>query len=148
MNSSNLKRLRKFSKLTQEEVAERLNVSRQSIVKWESGESLPDIDNCIALSKLYDVSLDELVTYIKEPDSKIKPKGKHIFGVAKINEKRQIVLPEKLCEVFDLKNNDKLLLLGDESQGIAMIKLDGFFQFTSEILKAIKETDPDKKESE
>lgn len=53
--------LRKKAGLSQEELAERLDVSRQAVSKWECGESLPDTDNLITISKLYGVSLDELV---------------------------------------------------------------------------------------
>lgn len=147
MNPTNLKKLRKSARLTQEAVAERLNVSRQSVAKWESGESLPDIDNCIALARLYNVTLDDLVTYAKNPDQEKKPAGKHIFGVAKINEKGQITLPEKACRVFDLKPGDKLLLLGDEAQGIAMCKLNRFFAFTSTIMEMIQKEELENEET-
>ncbi len=53
--------LRKKAGLSQEELAEKLDVSRQAVSKWECGESLPDTDNLITISKLYGVSLDELV---------------------------------------------------------------------------------------
>lgn len=53
--------LRKKSGMSQEELAERLGVSRQAVSKWECGESLPDTDNLITIAKLYGVSLDELV---------------------------------------------------------------------------------------
>lgn len=53
--------LRKKHHLSQEELAEKLGVSRQAVSKWECGESLPDTDNLITISKLYGVSLDELV---------------------------------------------------------------------------------------
>ena len=53
--------LRKQANLSQEDLAERINVSRQAISKWERGEAYPDIENLIALSKLFDVSLDFLV---------------------------------------------------------------------------------------
>lgn len=43
--NENLKYLRKEEKMTQENLAERLNVSRQAVTKWESGQSLPDIEN-------------------------------------------------------------------------------------------------------
>lgn len=145
INTSNLKKLRKSIKLTQEDVAERLNVSRQSVAKWESGESLPDIDNCILLAKLYNVSLDDLVKCAKYDDSSA-PKGKHMFGVLKIDSKNRIVLPEKAMDVFELKAGDKLLLMGDEAQGLAMVKLNGFLAATAEIMRVIKETDPDESE--
>lgn len=143
MNTKGLKALRKNAKLTQEDVAEKLNVSRQTVAKWESGESLPDIDSCILLSKLYRVSLDDLVRYAKKPDDSTAPAGKHMFGVVKIDEKGRIFLPKNARDVFDLKVGDKLLLMGDEQQGLAMVKLNGFLSATAEIMKIIKETDID-----
>lgn len=53
--------LKKRNGFTQEDLAERLNISRQSISKWERGEALPDIENLIELSKLYGVTIDELI---------------------------------------------------------------------------------------
>ena len=100
INTSSMKKLRKSAKLTQEQVAERLNVSRQTVAKWETGESLPDIDNCIALAQLYRVSLDDLVNYAKNPTSSNAPAGKHIFGVVKVDEKGRIVIPEKARDIF------------------------------------------------
>ena len=60
--------LRKNAGLSQEELAEKLGVSRQAVSKWECGESLPDTDNLITISKLYGVSLDALVGNV--PDEK------------------------------------------------------------------------------
>jgi len=53
--------LRKQKGFSQEELANRLNVSRQTISKWEVGESTPDLENLVAISELFEVSLDELV---------------------------------------------------------------------------------------
>ena len=53
--------LRKQKGLSQEELANRLNVSRQTISKWEVGDSTPDMEKLIAISDLFGVSLDELV---------------------------------------------------------------------------------------
>ena len=50
--SANLRYLRNKQKLTQEEVAERIGVTRQAVAKWENGDSLPDIVNCQALADL------------------------------------------------------------------------------------------------
>ena len=58
-------KLRKKSGYSQEELAERLNISRQAISKWERAESLPDTENLIALAALYGISLDELLHGIK-----------------------------------------------------------------------------------
>lgn len=61
MIGMNLKALRKAKGYSQEEVAEKINVSRQSVAKWESEESIPDVIKCSELANLYEISLDELV---------------------------------------------------------------------------------------
>ena len=53
--------LRKQKGLSQEELANRLNVSRQTVSKWEVGDSTPDMEKLIAISDLFKISLDELV---------------------------------------------------------------------------------------
>ena len=60
---TNLYNARKKSGLSQEEVAEKLGVSRQTISKWETDETLPDIRQAKRLSTLYHVTLDELVSF-------------------------------------------------------------------------------------
>ncbi len=59
--ANKLTKLRKEHGYTQEELASKLNVSRQAISKWERGEASPDTDNLIELAKLYNISLDELI---------------------------------------------------------------------------------------
>ena len=53
--------IRKENKITQQKMAEDLAVSRQAISKWESGKSIPDIENLMYISSLYSISLDSLV---------------------------------------------------------------------------------------
>ncbi len=65
--ATNLRFLRNRHGLSQEEVAEKIGVSRQSVAKWENGDSLPDILKCEALADLYNVSLNDLVHY--DPDA-------------------------------------------------------------------------------
>ena len=62
--------LRKKHNLSQEELAEKLGVSRQAVSKWERSEASPDTDNLIALAKIYDLSLDELVFGEREENNK------------------------------------------------------------------------------
>lgn len=118
----NLKNLRTRHQLTQEDVAERLNVSRQVIAKWEKGESTPDIQHCMELAKLYNVTLDNLVNF-KEADEQlgIPPKGKHFFGMATIGERGQMVIPKQAREVFGLGAGDKLIIVGDDERGLALV---------------------------
>ena len=54
-------KLRKKNSLSQEELAEKVNVTRQTISKWELGETCPDIKQALELSKIFNVSLDEMV---------------------------------------------------------------------------------------
>ena len=86
----NLSALRQFHKYSQEDVAERVGVSRQAVAKWENGESVPDIINCDALAQLYDVELSDLIHYDQELTGEtIPPKGKHIFGSVRVGERGQ-----------------------------------------------------------
>lgn len=62
--------------------------------------------------------------------------GKHIFGLVKVGEKGQIVIPKAARTVFDIHPGDTLLVLGDEAQGIAIVKSDKLFQFAQEVLGA------------
>ena len=59
--ANKLVELRKKHGLSQEELADKLGVSRQAVSKWERSEASPDTDNLIELAKLYDISLDELL---------------------------------------------------------------------------------------
>lgn len=56
-----IKKLRKENNLSQEQLAEKLNVSRQAISKWESNKAYPDIENLILLRDIFNVTLDDLV---------------------------------------------------------------------------------------
>ena len=64
--NNKLYELRKQKGFSQEELANRLNVSRQTISKWEVGESTPDMEKLVAISDLFEISLDELVLDKKE----------------------------------------------------------------------------------
>lgn len=59
--ANRLAKLRKEKGLSQEELAEKLGLSRQAVSKWERAESSPDTDNLICLAKIYNISLDELL---------------------------------------------------------------------------------------
>ena len=67
-----IKQLRKDNNMTQEDLAEKLNVSRQTISKWETNISIPDADNIVAISKLFNITTDELLDYKVETVQKKK----------------------------------------------------------------------------
>lgn len=127
--ADNLIELRKLNHLSQEDIAEKMGISRQTLSKYETGESVPDIEKCRQLADLFGVSLDDLVSYDKNLSDNmgyaIPPKGKHIFGMVKVGDKGQIVIPAKARKIFDIKPGDDLIVLGDEGQGIALIKEKG-----------------------
>ena len=58
MIAANIRFLRKSENLSQEEFAERFGVSRQSVAKWESGESTPDLQKCREIAQYYDMTID------------------------------------------------------------------------------------------
>lgn len=128
MFKDNLISLRKINNMSQEELADRLMVSRQTVSKYETGESLPDIEKCKALADIFGVTLDDLVNYKNEDGMElgVPPKGKHVFGMVKVGDKGQIVIPAKARKLFQIETGDKLIVLGDEEQGIAIIKEKSF----------------------
>ena len=67
MLSENLKRIRKDNNLSQEQLAEKLGVSRQSVSKWENGEAYPEMDKVLQLCKMFNLNIDEILNQdIKE----------------------------------------------------------------------------------
>lgn len=126
MIDANIKYLRKRAGLSQEELAEKIDVSRQSVAKWENGESLPDIVKCRDLAMLFGTTIDNLINYSFEDDEMTDNKtsdGKYVFGLVKVGERGQIVIPKKAREVFDIKTGNRLIVLGDTRQGgIALAK--------------------------
>ena len=137
MFAENLIQLRKLHQMSQEELADRIQVSRQTLSKYETGESLPDIEKCKRLADVFNVTVDDLINYEKKDGLglEVPPKGKHIFGMVKVGEKGQIVIPAKARKSFDIHPGDRLIILGDEGQGIAMIKEKGLL----DLLKSAKE---------
>ena len=74
MFSQNLQKLRSEKNLSQEQLADKIGVSRQTISAWESGKASPELDKITAISKLFSVSIDELVGEIKTEASNFDKK--------------------------------------------------------------------------
>ena len=66
------------------------------------------------------------------------PKGKHIFGAVKVGDKGQIVIPREARKIFNIQPGDTLLVLGDEAQGLALVKSDDFLALAEDIMSSIK----------
>ena len=114
--------LRKREGLSQEALAEQLGVSRQAVAKWETGETTPDLSNCLALAQFYDVSLDDLVRFDSTKTGlPFPPKGKYCFGTVTVQEDGTIQLPQRAQDIFRLQPGASVLLLGDEERGLALL---------------------------
>ena len=135
---SRLKSFRTQSGMTQEELAEKLGVSRQAVAKWERGESVPDIDSCMKLAEIYGVTVDILVRSFGKQEH--TGDGKHIFGLSRVNSKGQLTLPASCRKVFDIKPGDTILVLGDENKGgVALVKIGGFMSDLGKFIHKDKE---------
>ena len=135
MFQDNLLQMRKMKGFTQEEIAEKVGVTRQAVAKWEAGDTVPDLDKCKMLAEVFEVSLDDLANY--EPEENLglglPPKGKHLFGVVTVGDKGQIVIPAKARKLFEISPGDQLVILGDEEQGLAIMKSEKFLALADAI---------------
>ena len=120
MFKDNLVQMRKMKQMTQEDIAEKVGVTRQAVAKWEAGETILEPKENMGLS--------------------VPPKGKHIFGVVTVGDKGQIVIPAKARKTFDITPGDQLVVLGDEAQGLAVIKAESFLSIAEEVKKLQKAT--------
>lgn len=127
--------MRKLHQMTQEDVAEKLGVSRQAVAKWESGETIPDLDKCRVLAEIFEVTLDDLANYEAKDNMGLglPPKGKHIFGLVTVGDKGQIVIPAKARKLFNISPGEQLMVLGDETQGLAIIKSNTFLEIAEHV---------------
>ena len=92
------------------------------------GDSYPDLMNCMKLASLYKISLDELVNKpMREiQNSDFLSLDNKIGGVIDVSEEGTIRIPDTVLEMFDIHPGEKVLLLADKKQGIALIKCSYF----------------------
>ena len=137
MFSENLIHMRKMRQMTQEEIAEKVGVTRQAVAKWEAGETVPDLEKSRRLAEIFGVSLDNLANY--EPEENlgldVPPKGKYLFGLVTVGDKGQVVIPAKARRLFHIETGDQLVVLGDDTQGIALIKSEQFLALADAVRK-------------
>ena len=139
MLRDNLIMLRKLNGFSQEQVAEKINISRQAYAKWESGATIPDIEKAALLAQLYGVSLDSLTkTETAEGGGMLPPapRGKNIWGTVTIGERGQIVIPKAARDKFALKTGERLIVLSDEN-GIALLPAEAFERQLQELMDRI-----------
>ena len=128
MLKENLIMLRRIHGYSQEEIAEKIGITRQAYAKWERGSTIPDVEKCSLLAELYGTTIDNLLkTETADGIGTIPPapKGKNIWGSVTINSRGQIVIPKGARDRFGLSGGQRLIVASDEV-GIAMVPADKF----------------------
>lgn len=129
MLKDNLIMLRNIHGFSQEMLAEKIGISRQAYAKWESGATIPDIEKCKRLADVYGITIDSLLKS-ETIDGKTAippaPKGKNIWGSVTINERGQLVIPKAVRDIFGLTGGQRLIVLSDDQEGIALVPAEVF----------------------
>lgn len=127
-----LKLFRKENGFTQEELADKLNVSRQAITKWECNEGMPDIENLKQISELFGVSIDELIKENIDVDIESKKKYSYVWELDIDHTKHFDI---NICNIYELniKPSDlekvKVEILSNEEdvENIFRVKFDDLY---------------------
>lgn len=151
--NENLKYLRKKEGLTQEELAEKLNVSRQSVTKWESGQALPDIEKVKEIAYFFSTSVDSLIGEIEsKTENKIKKRiddiGYFIFAYVVLAWMAIGSIYITVNEVFA----DENITIGVTVLSVIIafalfiVQIKMYLRNTNEIILNMKDTDEGRKE--
>lgn len=141
MLKDNLVMLRKINGYSQEQIAEKLDISRQAYAKWESGATVPDVEKAAQLAQVYGVTLDSL---IKTEDVEgvgvvpPAPQGKNIWGSVTLGDRGQLVIPKAARDRFGMKPGDRLIVASDEV-GIALFPADFFESKMQELMDLLSD---------
>ena len=140
MLKDNLVMLRKLNGYSQEQIAEKIGISRQAYAKWENGMTIPDIEKASLLAKLYGITLDGL-TRSEMVDGigmlPPAPRGKNIWGAVTLGDRGQIVIPKAVREYLGFNGGDRLIVASDEV-GIVLIPAEAFENKMREIENLIR----------
>ena len=141
MLKENLVMLRRLGGYSQEQVAEKIGISRQAYAKWETGATVPDVDKAAALARTYGVTLDSLL----KPETvdgvgTVPPaqKGKNIWGTVTLGERGQLIIPKAARDKIGIKGGDRMVVASDEV-GIALIPAEFFERKMQEIMDRLSE---------
>ena len=141
MLKDNLIMLRKLNGYSQEQIAEKIGVSRQAYAKWENGLTTPDIEKASALAEVYGITLDFLMNGSTEEGTSVippAPPGKNIWGTVTIGERGQIVIPKAARDKLGMKAGDRLIVVSDEV-GVALLPAEFFEKKMREVMDSASE---------
>lgn len=135
----NIQVTRQAAGLTQESLAELVGVSRQTVAKWEAGETSPDLEHAASLASALGCTVDALVTFdSKATGLAAPPRGKYLFGSVKVGERGQVVIPKEARDIFGIRPGDKLVVLGEDGQGLALCKEEDFMAGVEAVMAALR----------
>ena len=129
MLRDNLIMLRNAHGFSQQEIADRVGISRQAYAKWESGATVPDIGKSARLAEVYGVTVDSLIRTEEAEGIGIippGPKGRNIWGTVTVNERGQLVIPKPVRDLFGLTGGQRLVVLSVDMEGLALIPAEIF----------------------
>ena len=141
MLKDNLVMLRRLNSYSQEQVAEKIGISRQAYAKWETGATVPDVDKAASLAQIYGVTLDGLLkTETIEGVGIVPPaqQGKNIWGTVTLGERGQIVIPKAARDKLGINGGDRLIVASDEV-GIALIPAEYFERKMQDFMNLLSE---------
>ena len=113
-----LKELRKEKAITQEQLAERFNVSRRSVSRWETGNNLPDLDTLIEMADYYEIDLRELLDGERKSEKMNEEIKETVLKVAEYTIKEKDVKRKKLNKCFIIGGICFLLVILNHQFGI------------------------------
>lgn len=148
MLRDNLLMLRNMHGYSQEQVAQKIGISRQAYAKWESGTTVPDVQKCARLAQVYGTTVDGLLRTEELEGGHIlppAPKGKNMWGVVTMNERGQIVIPKAAREHFGLGAGQRLVLMSEDGEGFALVPAEVFerkLQMMSRVLASGDDGNP------
>ena len=146
MLKDNLVMLRKMNGYSQEQIADKIGISRQAYAKWENGDTTPDVEKASALARVYGITIDELMGDGTGNGPSIippAPPGKNIWGTVTIGSRGQIVIPKAARDKFGFESGDRLIVVSDEV-GIALLPIEFFERKIKEYMDSI----PDENQKE
>ena len=129
MLKENLTMLRGINGYSQEEIAERIGISRQAYAKWESGATIPDVEKCRRLAEVYGVTVDALLKTEQVDGAGVlppAPKGKNVWGSVVMNERGQLVIPKAALEHFGFEPGQRFIVLSEDAEGLALVPAEIF----------------------
>lgn len=145
MLKDNLTMLRHMHGYSQEELAERIGISRQAYAKWESGATVPDIEKCQRLAQVYDITIDSLVNTVRVEGVGMippAPKGKNLWGTVTMSDRGQIVIPKAARDKFSLVGGQRLVV-GSDDIGIALFPVEFFEKQMKAFLEQSNASNPE-----